>query len=343
MEHTALNPTQTTNKQTMGYKTAFFKFGGGGGAATVTVNYTLREYSRTETWTKPNNLIGVEVFMLGAGGGGGSGAVRPSSVTSRAGGGGGGGNFKWGWIDADELSATEPIVVGDGGAGGAAVTTSDTANNSGGNGGYTSFGLNTATGQPFFDAYSGYGGTENGGVAFGPTIGNPTSYPHQTNGPIGINSSTSGAAGSQINRQSQFDTFDYPSATAGGGVRNNNQAQEGGVGSGLLDNNLNISTSPLGGAAGGGNGANGAENIGTFLMAGPLMWEQNLVGVLALGTTGGGGGGNNAGNGGNAGTSGAFGTGGSGGGATRDGFSSGAGANGTTGFIKILEVTYSLS
>jgi len=324
----------------MGYKTAFFKFGSGGGS-TVTVNYTLREYNRTDTWTKPSNLIGVEIFMLGAGGGGGSGAVQASGVASRGGGGGGSGNFKWGWIDADELSATEPIVIGAGGTGGPIVSTDATSNNAGGSGGYTSFGLNPTTSQPLFDAYGGIGGVGAAGVGFGPSIGLPINYPHQTQGASGNSSSTGGLAGSQINRQNLFITMEYPKAAAGGGVRTNNDDTQGGVGSGLLTEILTETISPAGGTAGGGNGANGQDNQGTLLMGGTMMWEQDLMGTFAMGSTGGGGGGSNNSNAGNAGTSGAFGAGGSGGGGARNGFSSGAGADGRSGFVKILELTYS--
>lgn len=328
----------------MSYKTSFFKFGGGGGGSTVTFSYTLREYSRTDTWTKPSNLIGIEVFIIGAGGGGASGAVQNSGVVSRAGGGGGGGIMKWGWIDASDLSATEPVVIGDGGVGGLPVDRPATTNNAGSNGGYTYFGIDSTTTNPFFDALGGQGATDSGsgGVGYGSYYGEPRFYPHQVQGPNGENSSVSGSAGSGINRQSIFSPLDYPNATSGGGVRSNNTPYDGGVGSELL-NYLMSSSSPIaGGAAGGGDGADGANNVGTFLMAGPLMMERNLVGTYALGTTGGGGGGSATTNGGDAGVSGSFGAGGSGGGAARSGFNSGAGADGTSGIIKILEVTYTL-
>lgn len=327
----------------MGYKTAFFKFGGGGGGGTtVALTYTLREYSRTDTWTKPSNLIGIEVFVMGAGGGGGSGSVTASGQVSRAGGGGGSGNMKWGWIDASDLAATEPVVIGDGGVGGLPVSSPDTTSNAGGNGGYTYFGIDSFTLNPFFDALGGLRGEMNGGTGYGANAGNPLYYPHQTQGATGANSSISGSQGSGINRQSVFSALQYPNAAAGGGVRTTNTPYDGGAGSELLNNAMILSPQVFGGTAGGGQGGDGANNVGTFLMAGPMMVEQNLVGTIAFGTTGGGGGGSATTNGGDAGVSGSYGVGGSGGGAARNGFSSGAGQSGTGGAIKILEVTYTL-
>jgi hypothetical protein len=322
-------------------KTAFYKFGGGGTGSTVTLNYTLREYIASTTWTKPANLIGIEIFMCGAGGGGASGAVRPAGFIARGGSGGGGGNLMWAYILAADLNITEPIVIAGGGAGGASVSNFDTDGTSGSSAGSTSFGVDGI--QVKYRVNGGIGGsTTAGGSGAGASTNYPIYYPHQNQGPTGGLSSTTGSGGAGINGQSVFQAMVYPNAAAGGGVRSTEAASTGGVGSTVL----NASMVGVGGAAAGaigGAGGNGVSNSADFLKAGPLMIEVGLTGTYCIGSTGGGGGSGLVQNGGNAGLSGSFGTGGSGGGATRNGYTSGAGAAGTGAFIKVLEVTYTIS
>ncbi len=107
----------------------------------------VREYTSNDTWTKPAGLKAILVELKGGGGGGGrfvGGTFGPA-----AGGGGGGWNKKI--ILADDLGATENVVVGLGGAG-------KSANASGDDGGVSNFGTHLY-------AYGGGGGT--GGIGNG--------------------------------------------------------------------------------------------------------------------------------------------------------------------------------
>lgn len=70
------------------------------------------------TWTKPANLVALEVIAIGAGGGGGG--VDGTGVGAGNGTGGGGGGFVYKRYAAADLSASEAYSVGAGGAGGVA-------------------------------------------------------------------------------------------------------------------------------------------------------------------------------------------------------------------------------
>lgn len=71
-------------------------------------NTDVQEYSADNTWTKPTGAKRVLVQAWAGGGGGGKGASN--------GGGGGGGEYRETWFDADDLSSTEAVVIGQGGA-----------------------------------------------------------------------------------------------------------------------------------------------------------------------------------------------------------------------------------
>lgn len=320
----------------MAYLTEFYTQGVGGGGGEQ-LEYVMREYNLNATWNKPtSNLLGVEVFICGAGGGGASGSVAGTSLVARAGSGGGGAGQTWTFIPAADLNTTEAIVVGAGGAGGSPVTANDTVGNSGSAGGTTSFGTHViVTG-------SGGGTYSTGGLAgfwwidFTPAANPNTWVPF-----IGEGSSSVGGAGSALETQSAFTPHDMPHASDGGGVRTTNQAYEGGVGTALLSKSLTLDVPAAAkGTAGGGHGGDGVSNVMTFLMAGSYAESIDKVGTFCFGQSGGGGGGNATGNGGNAGRTGEYGSGGSGGGACRNGFQSGAGAAGGQGFVKVLEIYY---
>ena len=78
-------------------------------------------FTTSGTWIKPADISIVYVELWGAGGGG----ARGSDV-----GGGGGGAFRWAFIRASDLSATESVTIG---AGGAGRTVSNGVGSDGGN------------------------------------------------------------------------------------------------------------------------------------------------------------------------------------------------------------------
>lgn len=90
--------------------------GGGGG------NVDVQTFTESGSWTKPENATKVLIRSWGAGG---SGARRAAGNAS----GGGGGGYEELWLDADDLGATEDVIVG---AGGAAVSGGDGDGNRGG-------------------------------------------------------------------------------------------------------------------------------------------------------------------------------------------------------------------
>jgi hypothetical protein len=112
-----------------------------GGAAGA----NLQEFGSTGTWTKPPGAKFITVEVWG-GGGGGQSSPAPGSPTAFAQSGGGGGGYMTRTYTADQLSATEPVVVGAGGVSG------------GGSGGQSTFAWNTRAGGGFSQAggYSWY-------------------------------------------------------------------------------------------------------------------------------------------------------------------------------------------
>ena len=97
------------------------------------VTIGIQKFTSTGTYTKPSNLYYIQVdVQAGGGGAGGIEGTGAGEVSVSTGGGGGGYATKI--IDADDVVATESIVVGAGGAGGAAGV------NDGAAGGTSSFG-----------------------------------------------------------------------------------------------------------------------------------------------------------------------------------------------------------
>jgi len=112
-------------------------------------------FTSSGTWTKPDQIRCVEVWVVGGGGGGGA---SGSTGNGRAGGGGGSAVKV---IDRDDLGASVSVTVGSGGAGGERRGTADPGGD-GENGGASSFGSHvTATGGG--GGAGGEGGSGGGG------------------------------------------------------------------------------------------------------------------------------------------------------------------------------------
>ena len=120
----------------------------------------------THTWTCPDGVYFVLVFLGSGGGGGASGSAGNSGSTSSKGGsgaGGEGGNILIALVKV-ESGVTYNIVVGKGGTGGAKPTANATVGNAGNRGGTTSFGgLVSAIGGEGGNAPSSYTKGGNGG------------------------------------------------------------------------------------------------------------------------------------------------------------------------------------
>ena len=278
------------------------------------------KFTSSGTWTKPSGAKFVEVTLIGGSAGGGSGRVSASGVNANGGGGGGSSAIVHFTFDADDLGATETIIVGAKGLGGAAVSTNDTDGVDGTAGGETSIGTGATTKLRTYTANPGLGGKSatagTGGVS---SIG-ATAF--NTGQGSGGSSSSNGAIGQSGTNSSGFNTV---GGASGGGIPTNNIASPGGTGSRYTSVSvLPITNGGTGGSAGGGAGGTG------------VLTQMKIFG-FQIGTGGGGGGAAVNTNGGAGGNGNGF-SGGGGGGAARNGFSSGKGGDGTDG-IAVL-VTY---
>lgn len=267
----------------------------------ATVGANVQVFTVDGTWTKPAGARSVEVLCINGGGGGGSGR-RGAAATARGGGGGGGGSGITRWVlRADDLSATEQVVVGAGGTGGPAVTVNDTNGATGNPGGISRFGPPRARGGSAPGA--GGGGTTTGGA--GGTAG------------AGMFTGGAGATGS--------------GTTAGTAATASNAAAGGGGGGGAVSS---------GDAAfGGGNGAAVTAIDATAGAAGVVDGAAPTAAHHAPGQpgSGGGGGAGSLTGPGQAGAAGGlYGGGGGGGGASVNGQPSGAGGPGGAGVVVVI-------
>jgi hypothetical protein len=295
----------------------------------ITSNNIIREYTSSDTWTRPAGIKEVLVICVGAGGGGGSGYVGSTSTDRRGGGGGGGGAFVSRRISSASLGTSEIITIGAGGTTGSAVTAAiNTNGNPGGLGADSSFGslvVAKGGGSGAGGALGGSTGGANGGLASSCT---PIRSPCALNGvqrvaPVGTTAaSPNGMDGS----------FAAPAGGMGGAISTGNGFRTGGAGGGV-HNEASLTAGGAGGATAGTNGTAGVDNINR-----KLIFDINTLTTNGIGTGGGGGASvansTTAGSGANGGN---YGAGGGGGGACLLNGTSGAGGRGASGLVIIVE------
>ena len=307
-----------------------------------TIQFQLHTYQNNATWTKPANLLAVEVFVLGGGAGGGSGSRRATNVVSRAGSAGTSGLGAYMYIEAGDLNATEDVVIGAGGTGGTHVTADDTTGASGTSGGQTSFGAHMISPVSPFIA--------NNGVSTWST--QPSQYAAYGRWPIPIQhpfvvtniawiAIASGSLYINTPVQNPYKEVMVCSGGTGGGITSTNVQYAGMIGGRYFSDD---GSSIIGGASGGdassgnGHGDHGTNDLIKSRASGPIMQATGLFGNQGIGSGGGGGASRLTAKGGNAGNTGKHGVGGAGGGSSRNGHDSGHGAEGTEGLVKVLEI-----
>lgn len=274
------------------------------------------------TWALPANARRISIISVSGGGGGASG--RRGAANTLAGGGGAGGPGDVKKIDAfvSELASTTLwIQVGNGGAGGASVTTNDTNGNIGTSGGNSGVRYNNSSGTQIIwhdsTGYRGEGGTNAAGG-----LGRAGSWTHFSpgqhntggNGGDGTNAATAGA----INQNGSA----APTGGGGGGGISAANAAQAGAGSLAPYRADGAGVLVAGGSSDGGAGGGGIDKYFGHL--------------ITVGSGGGGGGSSATTVGGQGGNGGFPGGGGGGGGASRNGFNSGAGGNGSDGIVRIV-------
>jgi len=326
VQNTAGIPDAPSDGSTYGRNNgAWVVAGGGGGGLNIDIQtFGSETTSGSFIWTKPAGAKIVEFYMWGGGGGGGAGARYATSSIRCGGGGGGAGGFFCYRVRADELNATETVIVAPGRPGGVSTATDTTSGQSGAaQAAPTQFNNYIArSGNPGSGgatSASASAGTTSQNIYFGATVGQLTSGPG--------NNTVGGAAASYS--PSNCLVIGAGGGGGGGGANTSTTtSQNGGNGSAYLATTVTasgLSTSIAGGV--GGTTAGVQATPGTSSTLTPLI----------RGGTGGGGGfyisGQTGGHGGNGGWPGG---GGGGGGASNNGFLSGKGGNGANGFVVVI-------
>lgn len=263
----------------------------------------VQTFTSNGTFVLPSGAKTIRVIGWGGGPGGGSGRRGASGTACGGGGGGAGAGFVDVVLPASIFSAAHAVTIGAGGVGGAAVLTDDTNGNPGGNG----FGTIIANILTIFGGLGGAGGAVGGGLGGASLTG--SSAPGATGG---NGTSPGGSAGNPINAG-------FPGA-GGGGISAANVASNGGA-FGYNPPTAGVANGAAGTVAGTTNGGNGGNApLGSGLMGGAAGGGAASVDSAA------GGGGNG----------GRYGAGGAGGGASRNGFPSGRGGDGSPGFLMMI-------
>ena len=289
------------------------------------------------TWTKPANLLYIDVIAIGGGGGGGSGRKGLASTNRCGGCGGSHGAMARNRISASLLGASENYYVGEGGIGGAAIALDSTSGNSGTDGGDTYL-SSFVIAQGGFGGVGGANGTATTAQAGqGISLQTPPIYPLSIGSGEGRNASNTTGGNYGQNTFYVVGAGKFLPAGNGGGLNTANIETAGGAGGEWNQNNGHLSTPPAGGAAFT-NGSSGTDNVWTAL---GLTGDVYLIGI---GDSGSGGGSHylSGAKGGNGGNGGLYGGAGGGGGASTNtvaGGDSGKGGDGAQGLLIIIEYT----
>jgi hypothetical protein len=281
------------------------------------------------TWTVPTGARFILMEIIGAGGGGGSGR-RGAATTARGGGGGGGGGgrIRTGWVAVSQLeSSTLSITVGAGGGGGAAITANDTSGANGTTGGDSV--VNTSS--SFFQWIAAGGGPGFGGTTAAGSGGASPQAGSQPRSDYAWGGS-GGAGGATASPPNGFDGANSGWTASGGGGGGGVNASDviGAGGSSGWSNRpeyINSAQVTIANSSAGTNGRSGWNGSGTMGSSGQIVGISGSGGNASTTTAAGSGG---------AGVG--FGAAGGGGGASLNGFNSGAGGNGSEGYIRIMVI-----
>lgn len=302
-----------------------------------TINVQQFSAVGTSTWVKPAGARFVHIIMYGAGSSGQGGSVYSSINSTKAhpgGFGGQGGSRVELWLDANSLSSSVSVTVGQGGA----ATEGNYYNNGGGASNFGSFIANGASaigdvaGFPVDSGYSKiYYPSSVLSSVYGYFSGSTLSYLMPYGG--GIKATTVSTVVIASANPGGMGSLTGGGGGGGGGINSNSTwsvGSDGGLGGGALFYSTTLYDSNGlaggGGAKGSTQGANGANGGNGY---GATTWDAYYGG-----NGGGGGAASVTGNGGNGGNGG-VGAGGGGGGSCLSGFTPGLSGAGGNGYVKV--------
>lgn len=306
--------------------------------------FYVREFETSGSFQIPKGTRWLQFIAIGGGGGGGSGRTSATSTAAFGGGGGASGCWFIDIISMQELGMSDGaeliVLVGSGGAGGAAIATSSTNGAAGSTGGNTEI-YRSDSQFPFIMVTGGNGGS--GGTT---TTGAGASaltkacyfYKMRQNGQSGVSSSTTTTIPFDMSSGYISNAPWCPSGASGGAISTANAGVAGGNQIYTASTTTRLAVplqtsatttfatgSAVNSAAAGQGGQQGFLRFNGPLTGSKLGWGYGGCGGGAGVTA-------NGGNGGNGYRGGA----GGGGGAARDGFTSGAGGTGASGYCCII-------